>query len=125
MLSKCGHGHMHIWTRRKKTLQEFQKLHTQVTIRQSASLLLLSQLTLLSPSVTLVSPVSIISRVFLVRDAPKYQSCIVQKEVGSKSDNEQLLRFYFPLEEWQIAMSSKHLMYLANYLGLLFHLVHL
>ena len=28
--SKCGHGHLHRWTR-KKTSQQFQKLHSQVT----------------------------------------------------------------------------------------------
>ena len=54
---------------------------------------------------------------------PKIPISMFKRGGGLKRKTEQLLRFYFPLEEWQIAMSSKHLMYLANYLDLLFHLI--
>ena len=81
MLSKCGHGHLHIWTR-KKNFARVPKAALTSNHQTVSYVFVASQLTLLSPSVTLVSPVSIISRVFLVRDAPKYQSCIVQKGGG-------------------------------------------
>ena len=92
-----------------------------LTSNQQLRFCCLSQLPLLSSpvsTVTLVSPVSI---VFL--DAPKYQSCIVHK--GGRGVEEwhwTADKVLFPFRG--VAMSSKHLMYLANYLDLLFLLVH-
>ena len=115
--SKCGHGHLHRWTR-KKTSQQFQKLHSQVT----SSYVFVASLNFHS-CLYCHSCISCLYFFLLsfLSGMPKNTNLVLFKRGGGvKCDTEQLLRFYFPFRG--VAMSSKHLMYIVNYLELLFHL---